>query len=127
MALASTLEKSVHRKGTTRFINADPTVITLTPTGGEVVDGTYKAGVGADREAQRFKIIWGGESGIVRKTPDTVYRFDFILLGEYNAIVAIGDTFSIGDNKYIVEYVFPYNDYEVKAGGVSHGANPGNT
>lgn len=125
--LSSTLEKSIHRKGTERFINADPTEVVLLHATGSVVDGTVKAGVPTARNLQRFKVIWGGESGIVRKTPDGARRFDFILVGKFDAIIQIGDYFKIGEQKYIVEYLFPYNDYEVKAGGVSHGANPSNT
>lgn len=127
MALSSTLEKSLHRKGTKRFIAADPTTITLAKPGGSIVDGTFKSGVGVARSPQQFKLIWSDQSGIVRELPDGARRFDFVLLGEHDAIVEIGDEFNIGDNKYVVTYVYPYNDYEVKAGGISHGANPGNT
>lgn len=125
--LASTLEKSIHRKGTQRFIDSDPTDIILTPNTGTVTDGTVGFSNQSPRASQRFKLIWSGESGIVREVPDGARRFDFVLVGAYDATVAIGDTFSINSNKYIVDYLFPYNDYEVKAGGVSHGANPGNT
>jgi hypothetical protein len=127
MALSSTLEKNIHRKNTLRFINADPTTIVLKTQGGSVVDGTVVSGAGFSREPQQFKLIWGEQSGIFRETPDGARRFDFILLGVHDATVEIGDTFSIGDNKYVITYIYPYNDYEVKAGGVSHGSNPGNT
>lgn len=127
MALANPLERSIHRKGTKRFIESDPTDIILTASGGQIVDGTLKSAAGVPRPSQQFKLIWSGESPIIRATPERVFRFDFILLGEYDAEVGIGDTFSIGDNKYVVEYIFPYNDYEVKAGGKSFGSNPGNT
>jgi hypothetical protein len=127
MALTSTLEKVIHRKGTKRFIGADPTTIVLSKPGGSIVDGTYRSGVGVARNPQQFKLIWSDQSGIVRELPDGTRRFDFVLLGEHDAIVEIGDTFDIGTNKYVVTYIYPYNDYEVKAGGISHGPNPGNT
>jgi hypothetical protein len=125
--LTSTLEKAVHRKGTQRFIESDPTDIVLIPVSGAVTDGTVKFLPQSPRSSQRFKLIWGGESGIVREIPDGSRRFDFILVGAHDATVAIGDTFTINNNKYVVDYLFPYNDYEVKAGGVSHGADPGST
>lgn len=65
MALSSTLEKSIHRKNTKRFIAADPTIITLTIPGGGIVDGTFKADTGSDRDPQQFKLIWGEQSGII--------------------------------------------------------------
>lgn len=127
MALTSALERSVHRKGTERFIASDPTDIVLKIKGGSIVDGTLKAGIGSERDPQQFKLIWGEQSGIVREGTDEARRFDFIILGRYDATVEVGDFFTIGENKYIITYVYPYNDYEVKAGGVSHGKDPGYT
>lgn len=127
MALSSTLEKAIHRKGTKRFIDADPTTVVLSVPGGSVVDGTFKSGVGSTRSPQQFKLIWGEQSGIVREIPDGARRFDFTLLGVWDAIIEIGDTFNIGSQKYIITYLYPYNDYEVKAGGVSHGSDPSGT
>lgn len=112
-------ELAVHRKGTKRFIDSDPTSIVLIPNLSEVVGGTKKNVPQTPRDAQNFKVIWGGEDGIVRQTPNGTRRFNFILVGEYDATVAIGDTFENG--KCVIEYVFPSNDYEVKCGGVYHG------
>lgn len=127
MVLSSTLEKSIHRRNTLRFIASDPTTIVLMIPGGGIVDGTFKSGAGSARNPQQFKLIWGEQSGIVRETPDGTRRFDFVLVGAHDATIEIGDRFSIGENKYVITYIYPYNDYEVKAGGVSHGPNPGNT
>jgi hypothetical protein len=127
VALSSALEKSIHRKNTRRFIASDPTTIVLTIPGKSVVDGTIKAGSATYRDSQQFKLIWNGESGIIREVPDGVRRLDFTLLGDYDAVVEIGDEFLIGTNKYVITYLYPYNDYEVKAGGISHGSDPGNT
>lgn len=117
-------ELALHRKGTSHFIEADVTVISLVPSQEQWVDGTKRFISQPPRDAQRFKIIWGGESGIVRETPNGVRRFGFILVGNYYATVAIGDTFYIGTNKFVIEYIFPDNGYEVKCGGNSHGSKP---
>lgn len=118
MTLSSTLEKTIHRNGTKRFIAADPTDIVLIPKAGAWVNGTKSLSPSAPRASQRFKLIWSDESGIVRETPNGVRRFDFVLLGEYNAVVEIDDTFDFADSKYRITYIYPFNDYEVKAGGV---------
>lgn len=129
MTLTSTLELAIHRNGTKRFIDADPTLITLVPANQTaIVDGTRKSiGSVVVRGPQKFKIIYAGDTGIVREISEGqsgVRRFDFIIVGSHDAIVEIGDSFTLGTNKYVVEYVFPFNDYEVKAGGVSHGNQP---
>jgi hypothetical protein len=129
MTLTSSLELAIHRNGTKRFIDADPTLITLSPANQTaIVDGTRKSiGPSVVRNPQKFKIIYAGDTGIVREISDGqagVRRFDFIIVGEHDAIVEVGDSFTLGQNKYVVEYVFPFNDYEVKAGGVSHGNQP---
>lgn len=129
MTLSSTLETAIHRNGTKRFINADPTLITLKPKNATaIIDGTLKSlGPSAVRNPQKFKIIYAGDTGIVREIGEDqggARRFDFIIVGEHDAVVEVGDTFNLGTNKYVIEYVFPFNDYEVKAGGVSHGNQP---
>jgi len=117
-------ELAIHRKGTARFIDADLTEIVLRPIGEQWVDGTKRLVPQSPRPLQKFKIIWPGDNGIVRPTPNGVRKFSFYLLGNYDAVVEIGDTFSIGTEKFVIEYVFPDNGYEVKAGGNAHGSKP---
>jgi len=119
-----TVERSIHRKNTKRFIDSDPTVITLITPVEAMVNGTKVANYTEDRAAQTFKIIWQGEDGIVREIPGGVRRFNFVIVGEYDAELAIGDFWETGDQKHVIEYVYPDNGYEVKAGGVSHGPAP---
>lgn len=118
MALKS-YELAIRQRGTLHFIASDPTNIVLIPHTKSFVDGTKKFVPGTPRIGQDFKVIWGGENGIVRQTPNGVRRFDFILVGMPDAIVSVGDQFQSG--KAVVEYVYPFNGYEVKAGGVIHG------
>lgn len=126
--ISNTLEMAIHRKNTTRFINADPTEITLLAQGSPtIVNGTKIDNGTAARDPQTFKIIWAGDNGIVRQISDGeggVRRFNFIILGEFDAEMAIGDTWSNGSQKFVIEYIFPYNGYEVKGGGSSHGESP---
>jgi len=126
MAL-STVELAIHRKNTDNFISADRTYIVLTPRGTEsMVNGTKVFIPGNDRAEQSFKIIWMGENGIVR-TPSTdggVRRFDFVLVGSYDAAVDVGDYWEVEDQENRIEYVYPFNGYEVKAGGISNGPKP---
>jgi len=126
MTLSSTLELVIHRKGTTRFIAADPTQITLLHRTEEIIDGTKRFNDAVARMPQTFKVIWQGDNGVVREgTPDGgVRRFDFVLVGEYDATVAINDFWKVGEQTFVIRYVYPDNGYEVKAGGVSHGASP---
>lgn len=115
---------AMHRRNTKRFIDDDPTEIQLSIAVKTMVAGTKVSGYSDNREPQTFKIIWQGDTGVVREPPSGAHRFDFILLGEYDANVAIGDFWQVENQKFVIEYIFPKNGYEVKAGGVSHGSKP---
>lgn len=123
--MLSNIELSIHRKGTERFINGDPTEIVLTPSSEVWSGGTKTYGTDTERQPQTFKIIWSGsETGLVVKSQGTTRRFDFILVGKYDAQVEIGDFWTLNDQHFQVEWVAPANGYEVKAGGSSHGDKP---
>lgn len=126
MAL-SAVELTLHRLGTQKFIDDDPTEIALIPNSEQVVAGTKTFVPQPARPPQQFKVIWAGDNGIYRRIGDQggARRFDFILVGEHDAEVAIGDFWKVGSQEFRVEYIFPRNGYEVKAGGISHGAEPG--
>lgn len=117
-------ELSIHRKNTKRFIDSDPTVISLITPVKDMINGTQVSSYVEDKDAQIFKIIWQGDDGVVRETPGGARRFNFILLGEHDAKLDIGDFWQVGEQKFVIEYIFPSNEYEVKAGGVSHGKTP---
>lgn len=123
--MLSNFELSIHRKGTERFINADPTQITLTPSTETWSGGTKVFGSATPRAPQSFKVIWSGsQDGIVINSEGKTRRFDFIIVGKYDAAVEIGDHWNLNDQHFQVEWVAPYNGYEVKAGGSSHGSKP---
>lgn len=123
--ISSSIELAIHRKNTDRFIKADPTNIVLFKKNVSIIDGTERVLPPTARNVQKFKIIWGGESGIIRDVEGGgVRRFDFILVGKYNSVVEIGDYWKNGNQVFTIEYILPSNGYEVKAGGVSHGSKP---
>jgi hypothetical protein len=120
-----TIEISLHRKGTESFINSDPSIISLLPSTETWVGGTKKFSTSTVRTAQTFKLIWSGsQEGIVVNSNGTTRRFDFVLVGKYDAIVQIGDHWKVNNQYFQVEWIAPYNGYEVKAGGNSYGSKP---
>ncbi|AZS12562.1 hypothetical protein HWB99_gp026 [Mycobacterium phage DrLupo] len=120
-------ELALHRKGTRDFINRDKTTLVLYPSNEVWVAGTKEFADVPPRPPQDFKVIYpGADSGGKTATDEgtETARYDFILVGNWDATVAIGDHWSEGEQTYVVEWVQPYNEYEVKAGGVSHGNTP---
>ena len=113
-----------NRQMTSWFINDDPTAITFTPHHEEFTAGAKKMVADPDRDMQIVKVIYPGGDGIVVTADSTTRRFDFIIVADYDATIEIWDSFDHLRNHYVVEYVFPYNGYEVKVGGSSHGSEP---
>ena len=122
--IASQTELAIHRLNTDRFIGTDPTEIILTPRQDVWVAGSKRKVDVDDRDPQFFKVIWGGSTGITTTIDGTTHRFDFILVGQYTAEVAIGDHWLIGNQDNEIDFVFPFNGYEVKCGGNSYGSKP---
>jgi hypothetical protein len=117
-------ELAINRANTAKYISLDPTTITLTPRADVWVAGTKTRPDGLPREPQQFKIIWGGNTGIVTTIEGTTRRFDFVIVGTYDASIAIADHFLVGNEDYEIQYIFPSNGYEVKGGGVAYGSKP---
>ena len=42
-------------------------------------------------------------------------KFAFLLVGRYDAVVAVGDSWDHGTNHFHIDTVEPYNGYEVRA------------
>lgn len=124
--LTNTLELSMQRRATKTLITADPTSIVLFPNAGSMVNGTLKFTASSARNPQTFKVIWDGSNGVAREvgSEGESRRFDFVLVGEHDAELAIGDIWKVADQKFVIEYIFPANGWEVKAGGSSHGSVP---
>lgn len=117
------------RRQTHWFIENDPTPISLVPVAKQAAPGGgWNVSPLAPRSTQRFKLIpQSTADGVVQTADGTSRRFDYILLGEWNAIVAIGDMFTEPEHsgqKWVVQGLLPYNGYEIKAGIVSYGKNP---
>lgn len=114
-----------NRELTTLFISMDPSVLTLTPVerskqpaGGIIyVDG-------AARAPQTFKMIFQGGEGMIDADGGKETKYQFVLLGEWDAEVEIGDFWVEGLQKYVVVGKNPHNGYETKVGVVSYGQDP---
>jgi hypothetical protein len=117
-------ELAVHRSNTDRYIGIDPTEIILIPRQDTWVAGTKTRGDQTPRDPQSFHVIWAPTTGIVPIIEGTTRRFDFILVGSYDAIVAIGDHWLEGQQDNEIDYVYPFNGYEIKCGGTSYGSKP---
>ena len=114
-----------NRANTEAYIATDPVVIALTPrlitrtpSGGfETIDGEPRVG-------QVFKLVMQSPSGasIEQRTEDgTERRTDFVLIGTFDAIVAPGDYWDEGSQRYEVTSIIPGNGYEVRANVESYG------
>ena len=118
------VELEIQRRATERFIASDPTTINLGFKVSIMSAGTKSFGTGGLRGDQIFKIIWSGSDGIVEEPPNGTRKFDFVLLGKHDAVVAINDFWKVGNQEFRIDFVYPYNGWEVKAGGFSHGPGP---
>lgn len=116
----------IHRANTARFIDLDPTTIALKTRTEQFIAGTRKRTDGPTRSPQLFKVIWGtvGAGFVPIIAGGETRRFDFILVGNYDAIVDIGDYWTVNGQDNEIGYIYPPNGYEVKCGGYSHGGNP---
>ena len=121
----STNELDINRANTERYIGLNPTDIVLTPVQEEWVAGTKRLVDQMVRDPQTFHIIWAPTTGIVGGGGSGItHKFDFVLVGAYDAIVAINDRWDINNQRNVIDYVYPSNGYEVKCGGTSYGSNP---
>ena len=109
----------VNRELTHTFIENDPYTATLIP-----VSKVKKPGGGIEkvdelpRPEQTFKLIYQGmfESGVAEAQDGTERKYDYIMLGEWNATVHIGDHWmDDAGGSYTVIGITPYNGYETKA------------
>ena len=114
------------------FIMTDPTPISLIPVAKiQQPSGGYKSVSLAPRPLQHFKLIYqsGIGDGIIEAQDGNVRRYDFVMVGEWDAVVEIDDYWidPARDNfHWRVKGFQPYNGYEVKVGVVGFGGDPGN-
>lgn len=108
------------RWNTLQYINAKPTTITLTSTRGTAV---AKPGGGhdyttAERDPQTFRIVRQTTFDGIEHSPNDEgmsRKFAYLIVGKFDAEVAVGDTWDDGENHFHVDSVEPYNGYEVRA------------
>lgn len=123
--MLNSAELTVQRYATMQFIAANPSEITLTSRNEAMVNGTVVSTFGGPRPPQIFRLIWLEEKGVYEKPPSGTRKFDFAIVGEYDAELAIGDFWEVGEQEFIIEAISPFNGWEVKAYGVSNGPKPG--
>lgn len=121
-----TEELRVNRVNTTAFIAAEPLTISLQTRGRErTPSGAYAAPAASERPPQTFKLIMQSPAGgsIEQRTEDgTERQVDYILLGEWDAEVEVGDYWDdeFGQRWEVVAMV-PRNGYETRAVVEAHG------
>lgn len=128
--------REANRKLTSLLVQEDPTVIELLPRVKlRQPGGGFKSTDGPPREPQTFKVIFQKSTTIGSSIEDTtgvssaggnqIHEYDFLLLGEWDADIAIGDqwTDEYGQN-WVIGGFQPNNGYEVRAGAKSYGGNP---
>lgn len=110
-------ELMAQRNLTKYFIAADPISLVLTRTP-KVSDGAggLKNGTPVALTAQTVRLIPLQDATQQRTTADGKQVLpQYMLMGEYNADIARGDTFVIAGRRYEVVFVLQNKQYEVKS------------
>lgn len=113
--------------GTAEFIAAAPVLIALRPkvetktaAGGKVREN------GASRAAQTFRLIpqnsaSANNPGVVRNADGVQRKATHVLLGMPDAVMAVGDTWTVGSVRYEILEILPDNGYERRARVMANG------
>ena len=122
--MVGTLELDTQRAITVAYIATQPAVVTLIPRAKVNTANGVSFTAGTPRAPQTVRMNEPGDSG--RRTPigtnDGIQRdVDYVLLGEYDAVVANNDVLVYRGQEYVVIQVMTPNDYEVRAMVVRHG------
>lgn len=126
-----------NRRLTHWLIEESPTVITLVPRTepARQPGGGFKSTDGVPRDPQKFKLIFTKSTtigasidtvtGVIGSTDNSIHEYDFSILGEWDAEIAIGDQW-VDENgqNWVIDGFQPYNKYEIRAGAKSYGSNP---
>jgi hypothetical protein len=123
------IEININRRNTHSFILARPSSIALIPvTATKTASGGTQRADAPPRETQTFRLIEqtttsGNAPGRLPASDGHQTRVSWQLLGEWDAVMAIGDHWT--DPKsgagYKVEELLPYNGYERRARVVAYG------
>lgn len=121
-----TEELRVNRLNTSAFIAADPLSLTLQVRGSvRTPSGAYSRERQSERPPQVFKLIMQSPAGgsIEQRTEDgTERQVDFILLGEWDAEIEVGDYWDDeAGQRWEVVALVPRNGYETRAVVEAHG------
>lgn len=117
----------VLRRGTQAFIDDDPTTIVLIANAGKVKmpGGGYDRGTGVPRAAQKFKLVASyGNDGVTDSDGAQTHRWTYTLIGLWDAVIEIGDTWTDGNTTYQVVSLLQNNGYETRAAVVALGKDP---
>lgn len=120
------VELATHRVNTRAFIAADPLRIALQVRGSaRTPSGALARERQSERPLQTFKLIMQSPAGssIEQRTEDgTERQVDYILLGEWDAQVAVGDYWDdAAGQRWEVVALVPRNGYETRAVVEAHG------
>lgn len=119
----------VLRRSTNLFIADDPTIIALTPNT-RLPDGIggYDLFPETQRDPQEFKLIAVSASldGLTQTEGGSSRNWTYVLLGRYDAIAEIGDTWIDGNTTYRVTALMQENDYERRWSVIAFGTDPNN-
>ena len=116
----------INRKNTEEFIAADPLSLTLRArAASRTPSGAYAQETASERPEQVFKLIMQSPAGssIEQRTEDgTERQLDYILLGSWDAQVAVGDFWDDeAGQRFEVKAIVPRNGYETRAVVEAHG------
>ena len=121
-------ETTVQRELTHWFIMSDPVQITLIPhTKVRKESGGFVMEAQPQRETQTFRLIPVNSLDSPVRSPDqgVQRRYDFTLLGEWNAVMDVDDrwTDELGQT-WVIDNLVSANGYERKAMIISYGKQP---
>lgn len=121
-----TEELKLNRANTLAFIAADPLTLTLQVRGSaRTASGAYAWEGQAERQPQAFKLILQSPAGgsIEQRTEDgTERQVDYILLGAWDAQIAVSDYWDDeAGQRWEVKAIVPRNGYETRAVVEAHG------
>lgn len=118
---------AINNRITRGFVQAWPEEIILQPNPRikSASGGWTETAAGEPRRPQRFALIvpgagrQGGDGHVITVDGQTL-RLDYMLIGDRDVEVEIGDTFVNDGKTFRIVFKVPYNGFEVKAGAVTH-------
>lgn len=129
MAVTASAQRGLDalRRVTKAFIDDDPSTIVLIPnsTRTQVPGGGYDVTPGTPRAAQRFKLVadFGGD-GITASDGAQIHQWSYTLIGMWDSVIEIGDSWVDGDTTYTVVSLLQNNGYEKRATVTASGREP---